>query len=81
MGYLLSVFGETPFLELVCVLTATKKLLTNSHVCSPGLQDSCGQIQYTHVGSNQCFSFMKVMRSSSDIIWYRSPSSALWVSQ
>lgn len=40
MGCLLSIFGETPFFELVCVLTATKKLLihtpavheTSSHV-------------------------------------------------
>lgn len=28
MGDLLSIFGKTPFFELVCVLTAAKKLLT-----------------------------------------------------
>lgn len=30
MGCLLSIFGETPFFELVRVLTATKKLLTHT---------------------------------------------------
>lgn len=65
MGCLLSIFGETPFFELVSILTATKKLLTL--VPAVHKTNIHGQIQYTHVGAKPCFSFMKAMRSSSDI--------------
>lgn len=67
MVCLLSIFGETPFFELVRVLTATKKLLTHT----PAVNETSSHVDryniYTHVGAKPCFSFIKAMRSSSDI--------------